>query len=155
MAANAGVGRKMIVVDSVFSMDGDLFPLDELADVAEESGAWTYVDDAHATGVLGAHGTGSVEQFGVEGRIDIVMGTLGKALEIAGAFIAGSKTLVHSSFNRARSFVFTTAPPPSIAAATIDAIRIVQGEPWRREKLRANAERLRSALSGLVPEHCF
>jgi 8-amino-7-oxononanoate synthase len=155
LAGDPGVGRRMIVVDSVFSMDGDLFPLDELADVAEESGAWTYVDDAHATGVLGDHGTGSVEHFGVEGRIDIVMGTLGKALGTAGAFIAGSKTLVQFLLNRARSFVFTTAPPPAIAAATIEAIRIVEDEPWRREKLKANAERLRSALSGLVPEHCF
>jgi 8-amino-7-oxononanoate synthase len=155
LAADTGANRKMIVVDSVFSMDGDLFPLDELADVAEESGAWTYVDDAHATGVLGANGTGSVEQFGVEGRIDIVMGTLGKALGTAGAFIAGSKILVQFLLNRARSFVFTTASPPAIAAATIEAIRIVQDEPWRREKLRANAERLRSALSGLVPESSF
>jgi len=155
LAADAGAGRRMIVVDSVFSMDGDLFPLDELADVAEESGAWTYVDDAHATGVLGDRGTGSVEQFGVEGRIDVVMGTLGKALGTAGAFIAGSKTLVQFLLNRARSFVFTTAPPPAIAAATIESIRIVQNEPWRREKLKANAERLRSALRGLVPEQCF
>jgi len=155
LAADAGVNRKMIVVDSVFSMDADLFPLDELADVAEESGAWTYVDDAHATGVLGANGTGSVERFGVEGRIDIVMGTLGKALGTTGAFIAGSKTLVQFLLNRARSFVFTTASPPAIAAGTIEAIRIVQDEPWRREKLRANAERLRSALTDLVPESCF
>lgn len=155
LAADAGVGRRLIVVDSVFSMDGDIFPLDELADVAEENGAWTYVDDAHATGVLGANGTGSVEHFGVEGRIDIVMGTLGKALGTAGAFIAGSRTLVQFLLNRARSFVFTTASPPAIAAATIEALRIVHDEPWRRDKLRANAQRLRSALSGSVPESCF
>jgi 8-amino-7-oxononanoate synthase len=155
LAADTGFRRKMIVVDSVFSMDGDLFPLDELVEVAEESGAWTYVDDAHATGVLGEHGTGSVEHFGVDGRIDVVMGTLGKALGTSGAFIAGSKTLVEFLLNRARSFIFTTASPPAIAAATIEAIRIVQDEPWRRDKLRTNAERLRSALSEFLPEHCL
>lgn len=155
LAADTGFRRKMIVVDSVFSMDGDLFPLDELAEVAEESGTWTYVDDAHATGVLGERGTGSIEHFGVDGRIDVVMGTLGKALGTSGAFIAGSKTLVEFLLNRARSFIFTTASPPAIAAATIEAIRIVQDEPWRRDKLRANAERLRSALSEFLPEHCL
>jgi 8-amino-7-oxononanoate synthase len=155
LAADTGFRRKMIIVDSVFSMDGDLFPLDELAEVAEESGAWTYVDDAHATGILGEHGTGGVEHFGVEGRIDVVMGTLGKAFGTSGAFIAGSKTLIEFLLNRARSFIFTTASPPAIAAATIEAIRIAEDEPWRRDKLRANAERLRSALSQFLPEHCF
>lgn len=155
LAMDTGFRSKMIVVDSVFSMDGDLFPLDALVDIAQESGAWTYVDDAHATGVLGDRGTGSVEHFGVEGKIDVVMGTLGKALGTAGAFIAGSKTLVQFLINRARSFVFTTASPPAMAAATIEAIRIAQEEPWRREKLRVNAERLRSALGSFLPDHCF
>lgn len=155
LATDTGFRRRMIVVDSVFSMDGDLFPLDELAEIAEENGAWTYVDDAHATGVLGERGTGSVEHFGVEGRIDVVMGTLGKALGTAGAFIAGSRTLVQFLLNRARSFVFTTASPPAIAAATIEAIQIAQNEPWHREKLKANAKRLRSALGGLIPEDCL
>ena len=155
LALDTGFRRKLIVVDSVFSMDGDLFPLDDLVDVAHESGAWTYVDDAHATGVLGERGTGSVEHFGVEGKIDVVMGTLGKALGTAGAFVAGSNTLVQFLLNRARSFVFTTASPPAIAAAAIEAIRIAQEEPWRRVKLGANAERLRSALGDLLPSHCF
>lgn len=155
LAMDTGFRRKMIVVDSVFSMDGDLFPLDELVEVAQESGAWTYVDDAHATGVLGERGTGSVEHFCVEGKIDVVMGTLGKALGTTGAFIAGSKTLVQFLINRARSFVFTTASPPAMAAATIEAIRIAQDESWRRARLRANAERLRSALGDLLPDHCF
>jgi 8-amino-7-oxononanoate synthase len=155
LAMDTGFRRKMIVVDSVFSMDGDLFPLDELVDVAQASGAWTYVDDAHATGVLGGRGTGSVEHFGVEGKIDVVMGTLGKALGTAGAFIAGSTTLVQFLINRARSFVFTTAPPGAMAAATIEAIHIAQEEGWRRDKLRANAERLRAALGPLLPDYCF
>jgi len=155
LAMDKGFRRKMIVVDSVFSMDGDIFPLDDLVGVAEESGAWTYVDDAHATGVLGERGTGSVEHFGVEGKIDVVMGTLGKALGTAGAFIAGSTTLVQFLINRARSFVFTTAPPVSMAAATIEALHIAQEEGWRRERLRANAIRLRSALAPLLPDYCF
>jgi 8-amino-7-oxononanoate synthase len=155
LALDTGFRRKMVVVDSVFSMDGDLFPLDDLVDVAHQSDAWTYVDDAHATGVLGERGTGSVEHFGVEGMIDVVMGTLGKALGTAGAFIAGSNTLIQFLLNRARSFVFTTAPPSAVAAATIAALRIAQGEIWRREKLRSNANRLRSALGDLLPDHCF
>jgi 8-amino-7-oxononanoate synthase len=155
LVMDTGFRRKMIAVDSVFSMDGDLFPLDDLVEVAQESGAWTYVDDAHATGVLGERGTGSVELFGVEGKIDVVMGTLGKALGTAGAFIAGSQTLVQFLLNRARSFVFTTASPPAMAAATIEAIRIVQEQPWRRERLMANAEHLRSALGDLLPDYCF
>ena len=155
LATDTGFRRKMIVVDSVFSMDGDLFPLDDLVEVARESGAWTYVDDAHATGVLGDRGTGSVEHFGVEGEIDVVMGTLGKALGTAGAFIAGSRTLVDYLINRARSFVFTTAPPAAVAAATIEAIHIAQEETWRRDKLISNAERLRSTLGALVPDYCF
>jgi 8-amino-7-oxononanoate synthase len=155
LAMDTGFRRKMIVVDSVFSMDGDLFPLDDLVEVAQETGAWTYVDDAHATGVLGERGTGSVEHFGVEGKVDVVMGTLGKALGTAGAFIAGSKTLVQFLINRARSFVFTTASPPAIAAATIEAIHIAREERWRRERLRANGERLRAALGSLLPDHCF
>jgi 8-amino-7-oxononanoate synthase len=155
LAKDTGFRRKMIVVDSVFSMDGDLFPLDDLVEVAQENGAWTYVDDAHATGVLGEKGTGSVEHFGVEGKIDVVMGTLGKALGIAGAFIAGSNTLIQFLINRARSFVFTTASPPAMAAATIEAIRIAREDAWRREKLRENGERLRRALGNLLPDASF
>jgi 8-amino-7-oxononanoate synthase len=139
--------RRLIVVDAVFSMDGDLFPLDALVDVAREHGAWTYVDDAHGTGVLGAEGRGSAERWGVEGRIDVVMGTLGKALGTAGAFVAGSSVLREHLLNRARSFVFTTAPPPALSAATLAALRIARGEPWRRDRLRASARALRAALA--------
>ncbi len=138
--------RQMIVVDGVFSMDGDLFPLDELVPVAREYGAWTYVDDAHATGILGAHGRGSAEHFGVEDEIDIVMGTLGKAIGTAGAFISGSATLIEYLMNRARAFIFTTAAPPALAAATREAIRIVRDEPWRRQRLAQNARLLRDGL---------
>lgn len=138
--------RRLIVVDSVFSMDGDLSPLDEIVPLAREFRAWTYVDDAHATGILGANGRGSAEHFDVEGEIDIVMGTLGKALGTAGAFVSGSATLVEYLMNRARSFIFTTAAPPAIAAATRAALRIVRDEPWRRVRLAENAKRLRDGL---------
>jgi 8-amino-7-oxononanoate synthase len=147
LSADAGRFRRRIVaVDAVFSMDGDLFPLDRLVEVARRHGAWTYVDDAHGTGVLGAQGRGSAERWGVEGQVDVVMGTLGKALGTAGAFIAGSRTLREFLLNRARSFVFTTAPPPALSAATLRALRIVEDEPWRRERLRQNARRLREGL---------
>lgn len=141
--------RQMIVVDGVFSMDGDLFPLNELVPIARKYGAWTYVDDAHATGILGAHGRGSAEHFGVEGKIDVVMGTLGKALGTDGAFISGSATLVEYLMNRARAFIFTTATPPALAAAAREALRIVQDEPWRRERLTQNARLLRDGLSSI------
>ncbi|HEU4456643.1 MAG TPA: 8-amino-7-oxononanoate synthase [Longimicrobium sp.] len=141
--------RRIIVVDAVFSMDGDLFPLDALVEVARRRGAWTYVDDAHGTGVLGDGGRGSAERWGVEGEIDVVMGTLGKALGTAGAFVAGSRTLRDFLLNRARSFVFSTGTPPALAAATLRALEIVRAEPWRRERLRANARRLREGLAAL------
>jgi 8-amino-7-oxononanoate synthase len=136
--------RSWIVVDSVFSMDGDLFPLDKLVSLAQEFGVFTYVDDAHGTGVLGATGKGATEHFGVE--VDVLMGTLGKAIGTMGAFIAGSSTLRDYLMNRARAFVYTTASSPALAAATIKAIEIAQSEPWRREKVRANAKRLRGGL---------
>ena len=144
-------GNRWIVVDGVFSMDGDLFPLDRLAELADAHGAHTYVDDAHGTGVLGDTGRGSPEHWGVEGRIDVVMGTLGKALGTSGAFVAGSFELREWLLNRARSFVFTTGTPPALAAATLEALRIIEAEPERRERLRANGSRLRHGLRELIP----
>ncbi len=141
--------RRLIVVDGVFSMDGDLFPLDQLVPLAREFDAWTYVDDAHGTAVIGANGRGSAEHFGVEGEIDVIMGTLGKSLGTSGAFIAGSATLIEYLLHRARAFVFTTSSPPALAAATLESIRIVQEEPWRREQLWENARYLRSQLAAI------
>lgn len=139
--------RRMIVVDAVFSMDGDLFPLDALARLARRHGAWTYVDDAHGGGVLGEEGRGSAEAWGVAGEIDVRMGTLGKALGTSGAFVVGPVALRELLLNRARSFVFTTATPPALAAAALEALRIARAEPWRRDRLRANARRLRDGLA--------
>ncbi len=141
--------RRLVVTDAVFSMDGDLCPLDRWTEVARRHGAWTYVDEAHGTGVLGSHGRGSTERWGVEGEVDVVMGTLGKALGTAGAFVAGSRTLRDLLLNRARSFVFTTGTPPALAGAALEALRVVRDEPWRRDALRARARRLRAGLAAL------
>lgn len=140
--------RALIVVEGIFSMDGDLFPLDELVPLARRFDAWTYVDDAHGTGVLGASGAGSVEHFGMTGQIDVIVGTLGKAMGTSGAYVAGSQRLVDFLTNRARSFIFTTGTPPAIAAATLESLRIVQVESWRRDAVRARATRLRARLRG-------
>ncbi|HET7584519.1 MAG TPA: 8-amino-7-oxononanoate synthase [Gemmatimonadaceae bacterium] len=138
--------RALIVTDSVFSMNGDLAPLPALIDVARRHGAWTYVDDAHATGVLGPNGRGAVEHWQVEGEVDVIMGTLGKALGCAGAFVAGSAALRELLLNTARAFMFTTGSPPAIAAAALAALRVAEEEPWRRTRLAENGERLRRAL---------
>ncbi|MBL0169640.1 MAG: 8-amino-7-oxononanoate synthase [Gemmatimonadaceae bacterium] len=140
--------RALIVVEGVFSMDGDLFPLDGLVDVAERFGAWTYVDDAHGTGVMGPTGAGATEQFGVTDRIDVVVGTLGKALGTSGAWVAGSQTLIEFLTSRARSFIFTTGSPPALAAAALESLRLAEVEPWRRDAVRERARRLRERLRG-------
>ena len=138
--------RALIVVEGIFSMDGDLFPLDALVPLAREFGAWTYVDDAHGSGVLGESGRGTLEHFGVSGQVDVVVGTLGKALGTSGAFVAGSHSLIEYLTSRARSFIFTTGTPPALAAATLEALRLAQVESWRREAVRARARHLRMRL---------
>ena len=138
--------RALIVVEGVFSMDGDLCPLDRLVPLARKYQAWTYVDDAHGTGVMGPTGAGSLEHFGVNGLVDVVVGTLGKALGTAGAYVGGSQELVEFLVSRARSFIFTTGSPPALAAATLEALRIAQVETWRRDAVRERARRLRQRL---------
>jgi 8-amino-7-oxononanoate synthase len=138
--------RALIVVEGVFSMDGDLFPLDRLVPLARRFEAWTYVDDAHGTGVLGASGAGSIEHFGITGQIDVIVGTLGKAMGTSGAYVAGSQVLVDYLTSRARAFIYTTGTPAAIAAATLESLRVVQVEGWRRDAVRARAERLRERL---------
>ena len=140
------VRRKLIVTDGVFSMDGDIAPLPELAFLAEKYGAIMMVDDAHATGVLGKTGKGTIEHFGLAGRVHIQMGTLGKALGSFGAYAAGSKELVDLLINRARSFIYSTAMPPSVCAASIAALDVVENEPGRRENLWRNRDQLFSGL---------
>jgi 8-amino-7-oxononanoate synthase len=148
LAADSGrFARRLIITEGVFSMDGDRAPLDQIVDIARRHGGWTYVDDAHGTGVLGRHGRGSAEHWGLEGQIDVVMGTLGKAFGVAGAFVTGSRTLVEYLLNRSRAFVFTTAVPPAFAAAAAAALRIARSEPWRRDRLHVVARRIRQGLA--------
>ncbi len=129
-------GARLVVVDGVFSMDGDAAPLPELAQVCRERTAWLMVDDAHGFGVLGATGAGSVEAAGLDqDDVPVLMGTLGKALGTAGAFVAGSEALIEYLVQFARSYIYTTAIPPAIAAATITALELLEEEAWRRDML--------------------
>lgn len=138
--------RALIVTDGLFSMDGDTAPLARITDLARGHDAWTYVDDAHAVGVVGENGRGSASAAGIHGEIDVTVGTLGKAFGAAGAFVYGPATLAPYMLNRARSFVFSTAMMPAQAAASREAIRIVRAEPQRSERLLANARCLRQTL---------
>ena len=141
--------RTLIVTDGLFSMDGDLAPLPELSRLAQEYEADLYIDDAHGTGVMGPHGRGTAEHFGIEAQIPFQMGTLGKAFGSSGAYLTGTSILIRYLMNTSRSFMFTTAPPPSSAAAAIAALRVMQREPERRARLWANRARLFSGLTQL------
>ncbi len=141
--------RRLIVTDSIFSMDGDVAPLRVICEIAERHGAMVMVDEAHATGVLGAHGGGVAEAEGLQERVTVQMGTLGKALGTFGAFVAARRPVIDLLINTARSFVYTTALPPPIVAATLAALRIVADEPERRLQLAENAARLRDGLEQL------
>jgi 8-amino-7-oxononanoate synthase len=141
--------RTLIVTDGLFSMDGDLAPLHELSRLAQDYEAELYVDDAHGTGIMGPHGRGTVEHFGLEAQIPFQMGTLGKAFGSSGAYLAGPSSLIRYLMNTSRSFIFTTAPPPSSAAAATAALRILEREPERRARLWVNRERLFTGLTQL------
>jgi 7-keto-8-aminopelargonate synthetase-like enzyme len=130
-------------------MDGDIAPLREITTLARRYDAWVMVDEAHATGVFGPHGSGVVEELGLNTDIDIQMGTLGKALGGFGAYVAGRRELIEWLVNRARSFIYTTGLPPSVAATAIAALDIVKQEPERRQQLWDNTALLTKELSGL------
>jgi 8-amino-7-oxononanoate synthase len=137
-------GEALVATDGVFSMDGDLAPLTELAGVCGDRAAWLMVDDAHGFGVLGRQGRGSLDEFGLGVEdVPIVVGTLGKALGTSGAFVAGSEVLIETLIQKARTYIFTTAAPPAVAAATRVSLRLVQSEDWRRGHLRALVDRFR------------
>lgn len=134
-------GNKLIATDGVFSMDGDFSPLDDLAVVAKKHKAWLMVDDAHGLGVLGQHGGGLLEHYGLtQDAVPVLMGTLGKSLGTSGAFVAGSEVLIETLIQKARSYIYTTALPPAIAEATRASLKIVIAESWRRDKLKQLAE---------------
>lgn len=143
---DAGPGRKLIVTDGLFSMDGDVAPLGPIADLATRHAAMLMVDEAHATGVLGASGRGAAEACGVEDRIDVKVGTLSKALGSMGGFVAGSRPLIDWIINRSRGYVFSTAAPAAACAAALEALNIVRDEPQRRVELRRAAADLRDGL---------
>lgn len=144
-----GYCRRLIITDSVFSMDGDIAPLPELVNLAREYNCLLMVDEAHATGVLGERGRGAVEHFHLEGQIDIHMGTLSKALGGLGGFIAGSRELVDYLINKSRTFIYTTAPPPAVVAAGLAALPLIDEEPERRKRLRENVCFFRESLQSL------
>lgn len=139
--------RAMIATDGLFSMDGDEAPLVEIVELARQFDAWTYVDDAHAVGIGGPGGRGTASGLGIAHEVDVNVGTLGKAFGVAGAFVYGSSTLCDFLLNKARSFVFSTGMSPGQCAAVREALRIADAEPWRRERLRANARAMRRALA--------
>ncbi len=148
LSENDSCSGRLIVTDGVFSMDGDMAPLPEIAQLAQHYGAMVMVDDAHGTGVLGKKGAGTVEYFGLGEAVDIQVGTLSKALGGEGGFVAGKKVLIDYLRNLARSFIFSTAPSPGVVGAALASLEIVREEPERRTRLYQNARCLRQKLSG-------
>ncbi len=138
--------RSLVITDGVFSMDGEIAPLDEIAEIAENSDSMTYVDDAHGEGVLRDHGRGIVDHFGLQGRIDVEMGTFSKALGAVGGFVAGSSELIELLRQRARPFLFSSALNPGDAAAVLCSIRLMKSDDTPLRRLRENAEKLKSGL---------
>src|SRR6187397_2952142 len=130
--------RKLLITDGVFSMDGDLGPLPALCSLAEEFGCIMMVDDAHASGVFGENGRGTVDHFGVHGRVDVQVGTLSKAIGALGGYVAGTKALIEFLYHRARPFLFSTSHPPAVAASCIAALDVLESEPQLMERLWTN-----------------
>jgi glycine C-acetyltransferase len=150
LAASAAPGRRLLLVtDGVFSMDGDIAPLPDLVEVAERHGAIMMVDDAHASGVLGEGGAGTVDHFGLHGRVDVQVGTLSKAIGVLGGFIAGPHHLIEWLQNRGRPYLFSTSAPPSVVAACLAALDVIRDEPERLERLWANSRLFKEGLHAL------
>jgi glycine C-acetyltransferase len=141
--------RRLVITDGVFSMDGDIAPMKEIAALARAHGAIMMVDDAHASGVLGRAGRGTVDHFDLHGQVDIQVGTLSKAIGVLGGYVAGSKTLIEYLYHRARPFLFSTSHPPAVAAACLAAFDVLEQEPERIERLWSNTKRLKAGLARL------
>ena len=141
--------RTLLITDGVFSMDGDLGPLPALCALAEEYGCIMMVDDAHASGVFGTNGRGTIDHFGVHGRVDIQVGTLSKAVGVLGGYVAGSRSLIDFLHHRARPFLFSTSHPPGVAAACIAAIDVLMEEPEIIDRLWENTRFFQAGLKGL------
>jgi glycine C-acetyltransferase len=140
-------GRKLVITDGVFSMDGDIGPVAALADLCDKYGAIMMVDDAHASGVLGRNGRGSVDHFGCTQRVDVQVGTLSKAIGALGGYVCGSRDLIDYLYHRARPFLFSTSHPPSVAASCIAAFDILENEPDRIERLWSNTKYFQEQLA--------
>jgi len=139
-------GRKLVITDGVFSMDGDIGAVDKLAALAEKYGAIMMVDDAHASGVLGRNGRGSVDHFGMHGKVDVQVGTLSKAIGSLGGYVCGTRDLIDYLYHRARPFLFSTSHPPSVAATCIAAFDMLEQEPERIARLWANTRYFQGEL---------
>jgi glycine C-acetyltransferase len=146
-ANEKGFAKKLIITDGVFSMDGDIAPLPEIVQLAEQYDAVVMVDDAHASGVLGKKGAGTASHFNLYGRVDIQLGTLSKALGVMGGYIAGSANLKDWLINRGRPYLFSTGHPPMVAAALIAALDIMENDPTPMERLWANTKWWKDALA--------
>jgi glycine C-acetyltransferase len=139
-------GRKLLITDGVFSMDGDIGPLPQLVELAERYGAIMMIDDAHASGVLGRNGRGTVDHFGLHGRVDIQVGTLSKAVGVLGGYVCGSRDFIEYLYHRARPFLFSTSHPPAVAAACLAAFDILEQEPERIGTLWSNTRYFQETL---------
>ncbi|MDR2195825.1 MAG: 8-amino-7-oxononanoate synthase [Gallionellaceae bacterium] len=149
LLATASRGRKLVITDAVFSMDGDLAPLPELLALCERYDAWLLVDDAHGFGVLGREGRGALAHFNLDSPRIIYMATLGKAAGVAGAFVAAESIVIETLIQQARSYIYTTASPPALAAATLESLALLREEEGRRERLQKLIAQLHTSLSGL------
>jgi len=139
-------GHKLLITDGVFSMDGDIGPLPALVEIAERHGAIMMIDDAHSSGVLGRDGRGTVDHFGLHGRVDVQVGTLSKAIGVLGGFVCGTRDLIDFLYHRARPFLFSTSHPPAVAAACLAAFDLLESEPERLEKLWENTRHFKAGL---------
>lgn len=142
-------GRKLLITDGVFSMDGDIGPLPALCELAEKYGAIMMIDDAHSSGVLGRNGRGTVDHFQVHGRVDVQVGTLSKAIGALGGYVCGTRDLIDFLYHRARPFLFSTSHPPSVAATCIAAFEVLEQEPERIDKLWENTRYFKKELGNL------